>query len=179
MSGTLTLVLGGARSGKSRYAEDVVEGQNGRPIYLATAAATGAGGGGDDEMAARIAAHRARRGSHWQTVEEPLDLAGALRRHAAPDAAVLVDCLTLRLTNVMLAGRDAAAECAQLVAALPGLTGPVTLVSNEVGLGIVPAEPLGRDFRDRAGLLHQDLAAVADAVVLVVAGLPHPLKTSP
>jgi len=172
MSGALTLVLGGARSGKSRYAEDVVEGQSGRPIYLATAAA------GDGEMAARIAAHRARRGSHWQTVEEPLDLAGALQRHAAPDAAVLVDCLTLWLSNVMMAGRDATAECDRLVAALPGLTGPVTMVSNEVGLGIVPAEPLGRDFRDRAGLLHQELAAVADRVVLVVAGLPQQLKPS-
>jgi adenosylcobinamide kinase/adenosylcobinamide-phosphate guanylyltransferase len=172
MSGALTLVLGGARSGKSRYAEDVVEGQGGRPIYLATADA------GDDEMAARIVAHRVRRGSHWQTVEEPLDLIGALRRYAATDTAVLVDCLTLWLTNVMLAGRDATAECADLVAALPGLAGPVTLVSNEVGLGIVPAEPLGRDFRDCAGLLHQELAAVADRVVLVVAGLPQQLKPS-
>jgi len=174
MSRALTLVLGGARSGKSRHAEGLVEGQSGQPIYVATAA----GGGGDDEMTARIAAHRARRGTHWQTVEEPLDLTGALQRHAGPEAAVLVDCLTLWLTNVMLSGRDAAAECAGLVAALPSLGGPVTLVSNEVGLGIVPAEPLGRDFRDRAGLLHQELAALADTVVLVVAGLPLSLKSS-
>ena len=165
------LVLGGARSGKSRYAEAHVLAGSGRPVYLATATA-----GGDAEMAARIAHHRERRGAAWSTVEEPLELTAALHRLAAPDAAVLVDCLTLWVTNLMLAGRDISAETAALAAALPGLPGRVVLVANEVGLGIVPDNAMAREFRDLAGRLNQEVAAAADAVVFLAAGLPLMLK---
>ena len=165
----VTLVLGGARSGKSLHAESLIE-TRGRGLYLATATA------GDDEMAARIDAHRARRGSLWQTVEEPLDLVGALRQHARADRPILVDCLTLWLNNLMGAGRDPAAETAALVAGLRGLPGAVVLVSNEVGGGIVPANALARAFADATGGLNQAVAAAADRVVLVVAGIPVPLK---
>lgn len=164
------LILGGARSGKSRYAEALVEGQPGRCLYLATAEP------GDAEMAARIAQHQARRGPRWRTVEAPLDLAGTLERLAAPDAAVLVDCLTLWLSNLMGAARDIEAESAALAAALGRLAGPVVLVSNEVGQGIVPDNPLARRFRDHAGRLHQRVAEQADAVAFLVAGLPLALK---
>ncbi len=167
----VTLVLGGARSGKSRHAEALVESQPGPCIYLATAQA------GDGEMAARIAAHRARRGRRWTTVEEPLDLAAALGQACAPDRAVLVDCLTLWLSNLLGAERPVAAECDGLLAALPELAGPVVLVSNEVGQGVVPDNALARAFVDHAGRLHQDLAAVAQRVVFMTAGLPRELKT--
>ncbi len=167
----VTLVLGGARSGKSRHAEALVESQPGACDYLATAQA------GDAEMAARIAAHRARRGGRWTTVEEPLDLAAALGRNCGPDRAVLVDCLTLWLSNLLGAERDVAAECERLLAALPGLAGPVVLVSNEVGQGVVPDNALARTFVDHAGRLHQDLAAVAQRVVFMTAGLPQELKS--
>ncbi len=167
----VTLVLGGARSGKSRHAEALVESQPGACIYLATAQA------GDGEMAARIAAHRARRGGRWTTVEEPLDLAAALGQACGPDRAVLVDCLTLWLSNLLGAARPVAAECEGLLAALPGLAGPVVLVSNEVGQGVVPDNALARAFVDHAGRLHQDLAAVAQRVIFMIAGLPHELKS--
>ncbi len=167
----VTLILGGARSGKSRYAEALVESQPGPCVYLATAEA------GDAEMAARIAAHRARRGDRWTTVEVPLDLVGALERETGPGQAVLVDCLTLWLSNLMGAGRDVARECAGLIAALPGLSGPVIFVSNEVGQGVVPDNQLARAFVDHAGRLHQDLAAAADRVIFMTAGLPMDLKT--
>ena len=166
----VTLVLGGARSGKSAHAEALIERAGRAPVYLATATA------GDAEMEARIAAHRARRGPRWTTVETPLDLLPALCRHAAPEAAVLVDCLTLWLANLMAAGRDVAAEGEALVAGLAGLAGPVVLVANEVGQGIVPGDPLARAFRDHAGRLNQAVAAAADRVTLVVAGLPLALK---
>ncbi len=167
----VTLVLGGARSGKSRHAEALVENQPGAYVYLATAQA------GDGEMAARIAAHRARRGGRWTTIEEPLDLAAALGQACGPDRAVLVDCLTLWLSNLLGAGRPVAAECDGLLAALPGLAGPVVLVSNEVGQGVVPDNALARTFVDHAGRLHQDLAAVAQRVIFMIAGLPHELKS--
>jgi len=166
----ITLILGGARSGKSRHGERLVEERPGACIYLATAEA------GDEAMAARIREHQARRGSRWRTVEEPLDLVGALAANAGADAAVLVDCLTLWLSNLMGAGREVAAETAALCAALPGLAGPVVLVSNEVGLGIHPATALGRDFVDHAGRLHQALAEAADNVLFMTAGLPLVLK---
>ena len=166
----LTLVLGGARSGKSRYAEALVESQPGACVYLATAEPR------DAEMAARIRAHRARRGARWRTVEAPLDLIGELAGAARPDGAVLVDCLTLWLSNLMEAGRDVAAESEALTKALPDLAGPAVLVSNEVGLGIVPDNPLARRFRDAAGSLHQSIAALAQSVVFVAAGLPLTLK---
>jgi adenosylcobinamide kinase / adenosylcobinamide-phosphate guanylyltransferase len=140
------------------------------PVYLAPAQAL------DDEMAARIAAHRARRGPAWRTVEEPLDLVGVLQRECASERIVLVDCLTLWLSNLMGAGRDVAAESARLLQALPGLAGPVLLVSNEVGQGVVPDNVMARQFVDHAGFLHQGIAERADAVVLMTAGLPHRLK---
>ncbi len=167
----VTLILGGARSGKSRHGEALVESQPGPCVYLATAEA------GDAEMAARIAAHRARRGDRWTTVEVPLDLVGALALAAGPDRAVLVDCLTLWLSNLMGAGRDVARECEGLIAALPGLLGPIVLVANEVGQGIVPDNAAARAFVDRAGRLHQDLGARADRVIFMTAGLPADLKT--
>lgn len=167
----LTLVLGGARSGKSRYAETLVESRQGDCIYLATSEAR------DDEMAARISEHKARRGMRWQTLEAPLDLVGALRAVAKADSCVLVDCLTLWLTNLMLAGYDTDAQTEALVAALPGLDGPAVLVANEVGLGIVPENALARRFRDNAGRLNQAVASIAQSVVFIAAGLPMHLKS--
>jgi adenosylcobinamide kinase/adenosylcobinamide-phosphate guanylyltransferase len=166
----VTLVLGGARSGKSRYAETLAEGQPGDCVYIATAEA------GDAEMADRIRRHRARRGKRWRTMEEPLALTDALARAAAPDGAIVVDCLTLWLANLMAADRDVDAETEALVAALGGIGGPVVLVSNEVGHGIVPENALARTFRDHAGRLHQAVAAASDRVVMVTAGLPLVLK---
>lgn len=165
-----TLVLGGARSGKSRLAERLCQSQPGPCIYLATGAAH------DAEMAARIAEHRARRGPRWQTVEAPLELAAALTAETAPDRAVLVDCLTLWLSNLLFAERDPAAEGQALCTALGRVGGPVVLVSNEVGLGIVPDNALARRFRDAAGRLHQEVAAVCDQVLFTAAGLPLALK---
>lgn len=165
----VTLVLGGARSGKSVYAEQLI-GEHGAGLYLATAQA------GDDEMAERIRIHRARRGPAWKTLEEPLDLAAAIERNARPEQPILVDCLTLWLGNLMEAERDVNAAISELLAALARPSGPVVLVSNEVGFGIVPATPLGRAFRDHAGRLNQAVAANAERVVLVAAGLPLVLK---
>ena len=166
-----TLILGGARSGKSRHAEALVESQAGRCSYIATAEP------GDAEMARRIAEHRARRGVRWRTVEAPLDLAGALERCSESDGATLVDCLTLWLSNLMAAERDIAAETRRLVELLPHLDGAVVLVSNEVGQGVVPANALARAFVDHAGRLHQQVAAVADSVIFMSAGLPLALKS--
>lgn len=165
----LTLVLGGARSGKSRYAEALVEAAAPRGLYCATAEA------GDDEMRARIAAHRARRGPLWQTIEAPLDLAGAIAV-ALPERPLLIDCLTLWLSNLLLAGRSPDAEFATLRASLRDAAGPIVLVANEVGLGLVPETPLGRRFRDEAGRLNQSIAAIAERVVFIAAGLPLVLK---
>ena len=166
----VTLVLGGARSGKSTYAEALAESRPGPCVYLATATA------GDGEMAERIAHHRARRGRRWHTHEEPLDLAGALQALSKADNTVLIDCLTLWLSNVLFADLDVNNQCEQLVAALPRLPGPVIFVSNEVGLGIVPDNALARRFRDEAGRLNQAVAAAAQSVVFVAAGLPLVLK---
>jgi len=165
----LTLVLGGARSGKSRHAEALVTALPQPWLYVAT------GEPRDNEMAARIAEHRARRVADWQTIEAPRDLAAALAV-APAGAAVLIDCLTLWLTNVMLAGADVEGEIIQLEQALIGRKGPVILVANEVGLGIVPDNALARRFRDVAGRLNQRLAALADRVILLVAGIPVEVK---
>jgi adenosylcobinamide kinase/adenosylcobinamide-phosphate guanylyltransferase len=164
------LVLGGARSGKSRYAERLVEDTARCGTYLATAEA------GDAEMAERIAAHQARRGPFWRTVEAPLALTSAIVAHAAPERPILVDCLTLWLSNLLLAGKQADEEVRVLCSALREATGMVVLVSNEVGMGLVPETPLGRRFRDAAGHLNQDVAVLADRVVFVAAGLPLVLK---
>ncbi len=160
----VTFVLGGARSGKSAHAEALVEAWPRPWVYVATAQAF------DEEMRVRLAEHRARRRPGWRTVEEPLDLPGAL---GAP-GPMLVDCLTLWLTNLMLAGREA--DWAALRAALDARTAPTVFVSNEVGLGIVPDNALARAFRDAAGRLHQRLAARADRVLFMVAGIPMVVK---
>lgn len=165
----LTVVLGGARSGKSRYAESLIAALPPPWVYVATAQA------GDAEMTERIAQHRARRRQDWQTVEAPHDLAGALSA-VAGDVPVLVDCLTLWLSNRMLAGADVDAEAAGLEAAIAGRRGAVVVVSNEVGSGIVPDNALARRFRDLHGHLNQRLAARAGRVVLMVAGLPLVVK---
>jgi adenosylcobinamide kinase/adenosylcobinamide-phosphate guanylyltransferase len=166
----VTLVLGGARSGKSRYAEGLLDRHPGRRTYLATAEVL------DDEMAARVKTHRDRRDSDWKTVEEPLALAAALKAETEQGAAVLVDCLTLWLGNLLGEAREVEAEIDGLIAAIGQFGGPVVFVSNEVGLGIVPDNALARQFRDHAGILHQRLAEKADRVVFVTAGLPMTLK---
>ena len=163
----LTLILGGARSGKSRHAEALVEAMPEPWTYVATATVL------DAEMAERVALHQARRDGRWRTVEAPLDLADALQSAEGP---VLLDCLTLWLTNAMLGERDVAAEVERLERALAARTHPVVLVSNEVGLGIVPENSLARRFRDEQGRLNQRMAALADRVVLMVAGLPMVVK---
>ena len=167
-SAAVSLVLGGARSGKSRFAEDLLAAYAGQRIYLATAEP------GDEEMRARIADHRQRRGEGWRTVEVPLDVAAAISD--AGDDAVLLDCLTLWLANLMAAGRDIAEATAALGQALGQARAPVVLVSNEVGLGIVPDNPLAREFRDHAGRLNQAMAALATRVFFLAAGLPMTLK---
>lgn len=166
----LTLVLGGARSGKSRYAESLIGSQ--AAIYVATAEIH------DEEMAARIAAHRERRSSNWTTREAPLDLAAALTADDPAGRPMLVECLTLWVSNLLLAGRDPASDSADLIRRLSDVAAPVVFVANEVGLGIVPDNALARRFRDHAGRLNQDIAAVADRVVFVAAGLPLVLKDS-
>jgi adenosylcobinamide kinase/adenosylcobinamide-phosphate guanylyltransferase len=165
----VTLVLGGARSGKSAYAERLIE-AHGAGLYLATAES------GDAEMAERIRRHRARRGPRWMTLEEPLDVPGAVGRCAEPGRPVLVDCLTLWLANLMARDLDVDGETARLAAVLAAPRGAVVLVANEVGLGLVPETPLGRAFRDHAGRLNQAMAATAQRVVFVAAGLPLILK---
>jgi adenosylcobinamide kinase/adenosylcobinamide-phosphate guanylyltransferase len=167
-----TLVLGGARSGKSAFAENLVGDTGLARIYLATATATA----GDDEMQSRIAHHRARRGEGWITVEEPLALVDALTREATHGRAVLVDCLTLWLSNLMLAERDPEVEARRLIRFLSVAKYPIVLVSNEVGLGLVPETPLGRSFRDAQGRLNQIVAATVPNVVFIAAGLPLWLK---
>ncbi len=166
----VTLILGGARSGKSAYGEALAARHPGARIYIATAEA------GDAEMAARIRHHQARRGGDWETHEVPLDLAGALARHGGPERCLLVDCLTLWLSNLMMAEADLPAESARLLALLAAPPGPLVLIANEVGLGIVPENALARAFRDHAGRLNQEVAALAQSVVLLTAGLPLVLK---
>ncbi len=184
------LIIGGARSGKSALAEKrarEAQGSGLRVVYVATAEAR------DDEMARRVATHRARRPADWALVEAPLELPAALRAQAADDVCLIVDCLTLWLSNLLFAGRAAiqaeageAIDCplltgatAALIAALRGLPGRVTLVSNEVGWGIVPLHPLARCFADEQGRLNQRVAQVCQRVTLVAAGLPLVLKDLP
>lgn len=161
----LDFVLGGARSGKTSVALARAEASGLAPVMVATAQAF------DAEMEARIAAHRAERAAAWGLVEEPLALSDVLDREARPERILVVDCLTLWLSNVMLAERDGEAEIATLATALRRLAGPAILVSNEVGLGIVPENALARRFRDLQGRLNREVAGCADRVTLVVAGL--------
>ncbi len=164
------LVLGGARSGKSRHAQRRAEAMPGDLIYVATAQAL------DAEMADRIDRHRADRGPRWRTVDAPFDLAGVVTAQARPDQTLLIDCLTLWASNLLLAERDFNEALAALVDALDHAQGPVILVANEVGLGIVPDNALARRFRDMAGMINQAVAAHCAEVVFVAAGLPLRLK---
>lgn len=168
------LILGGARSGKSRFAEEWAKRTQQSVVYVATATAQ------DSEMADRIAYHRADRPEHWQTHEVPLQLAEHLQSIARPQQTLIVDCLTLWLTNLLCAEHlstdQVEQEINQLFEVLPTLPGTVLLVSNEVGLGVVPMGELTRRYVDESGRLHQALAQHCDPVVLMVAGLPHYLK---
>ncbi|HEY0623609.1 bifunctional adenosylcobinamide kinase/adenosylcobinamide-phosphate guanylyltransferase [Sphingomonas sp.] len=164
------LVLGGARSGKSRYAQTRAEALDGELVFVATGQAL------DAEMADRIARHRADRGPRWITVEAPIELAAAVRSESREDRVLLIDCLTLWTTNLLLAERDIPAAAEALIAAIADAAGPLILVANEVGLGIVPDNPLARRFRDEAGRVNQQVAAAVDGVVFVAAGLPLKLK---
>ncbi len=169
------MILGGVRSGKSRLAEQLAIASGLAVTYLATATA------GDEEMRRRIDAHRMRRPQYWATIEEPLTVGAALRAHAGPDRILIVDCLTLWLTNLLLAAdpQTLLRERDDLLAALPELDGDVIFVGNETGLGIVPVDPLSRRFGDEAGTLHQALAERCERVILTVAGLPQVLKGAP
>ena len=178
------LIIGGARSGKSALAQQRARESGLAVVYLATARAE------DAEMARRVAHHRAHRPAHWTSVEEPLRLASMARRHASEGSCILVDCLTLWLSNLFFAGRAAAqaeagepidcsllaAETAALLESLPRLPGRLILVSNEVGWGIVPINPVARAFADEQGRLNQKVAAVCDRVTMTAAGLPLELK---
>lgn len=168
----IILVLGGARSGKSTYAQRTAESRWHKPLYLAPAETL------DGEMAARVAKHRQQRGPKWGCAEEPLDVAGVIRSSTPERDGVLLDCCTLWLTNVLLKeGAPAVKTRTQdLLHALADSPTGVILVSNEVGMGIVPESPLGREFRDLQGWLNQDLAKAADTVLFIVAGLPLILK---
>ena len=163
-------VLGGARSGKSRYAQARAEALDGELVFVAT------GQAGDAEMADRIARHRADRGPRWITVEAPIDLPAAIRAESREDRVLLIDCLTLWVSNLLLAERDIPAAGDALVAAIDDAGGPLILVANEVGLGIVPDNALARRFRDEAGRVNQRIAAAVDGVMFVAAGLPLKLK---
>jgi adenosylcobinamide kinase/adenosylcobinamide-phosphate guanylyltransferase len=165
----LTFILGGARSGKSRRAEDIIAGHPPPWTYVATAQAF------DDEMRQRIRDHQDRRDGRWTTFDTPLDLEDMLRRQPQ-GRPVLVDCLTLWLTNVMLAGEDVATRCERLAGVMAQPSGPWVVVANEVGLGIVPDNALARRFRDEAGRLNQMVAKVANNVEFVVADLPMKVK---
>jgi adenosylcobinamide kinase / adenosylcobinamide-phosphate guanylyltransferase len=170
-----TLILGGVRSGKSRYAEQLAVTHGGPVAVIVTATA------GDEEMAARIAAHRARRPAHWQVVEEPIALGGALVAATRPGSVVIIDCLTLWLTNVLTQSDGNGLlqrESDALLGAMRSVKGSVILVSNEVGSGIVPVNELARRFTDATGSLHQRLAEACDRVVWMVAGLPLTVKGS-
>lgn len=171
----LSLILGGARSGKTRHALGLAENHarkaGVRPTMIATAQAF------DDEMRERIAMHREERADRWDTIEAPLALAETIAEMPPqPEAVIVVDCLTLWLTNLVLGERDIDRETVSLLDACSASPHRVLLISNEVGMGIVPADPLSRRFRDEAGRLHQKIAAVADVVTLVVAGLPLAIK---
>jgi len=167
----VSLILGGARSGKSARALALAAAPP--HVFIATAEAL------DDEMAARIRQHQAERGPDWALAEAPLDLAPAIRTHAGAGVTLLVDCLTLWLSNLMHHERNVEAETAALIAAMDRAAGRIVLVSNEVGMGLAPMNALGRDFRDAQGRLNQRVAAAADHVEFVAAGLPLVLKGAP
>ncbi|WP_017671499.1 bifunctional adenosylcobinamide kinase/adenosylcobinamide-phosphate guanylyltransferase [Blastomonas sp. AAP53] len=171
MDAVLTFITGGARSGKSARAQFLAEGQVGDLVYLATAQAF------DDEMSDRIARHRADRGVRWRTVECPIDLPQAIACEGGEGRVLLVDCLTLWTSNLLLADHDFGVASQRLLDTLTSASAPIIVVSNEVGMGIVPDNALARRFRDMAGRLNQDVATIADHVELVVAGLSMALKS--
>lgn len=165
------LILGGARSGKTSFSEKLAMGSGTKPAYLATAQAL------DAEMRERVASHQAGRSGRFATIEEPLDLAGALTRAARHHDVILVDCLTLWITNLLMANKDVAGAVSELGETLSRIEAArIILVSNEVGMGIVPDNAMARTFRDLAGSAHQRLAEICDDVYFVVAGLPMVLK---
>lgn len=166
MTSNIIYISGGARSGKSRYAQNLAESLSPHPIYLATAQAL------DSEMQQRIVRHQQDRDASWQNVEEPLDLAGALRRHDGEGRVILIDCLTLWLSNLMFANQDITQCRTALCALLPTLHSTLIFVSNEIGMGIVPDNALSRSFRDEAGRLNQDIAALSHQAYFMVSGLP-------
>jgi len=166
------LILGGARSGKSAYAQQCAGDSGMQVIYIATATAH------DDEMAERIRQHQQQRPAHWQVIEEPIDLLTVLQTYAAADTCILIDCLTLWLSNLL--GQDNQAECEQqlngLIQLIPELSGRIIFVSNETGLGVIPMGELTRRFVDEAGRLHQQLASLCDHVTFMLAGIPQQIK---
>ena len=164
------LILGGARSGKSRYGEKLVERASGQHVYIATAQAW------DGEMEDRIAHHQNRRGDTWTLIEEPIALADVLRTKVTNNQIVLVDCLTLWLSNLMGVEKNIEVSVDDLIDAVRTCKGRIVFISNEVGQGIVPDNAMARLFRDEAGRMHQRLAEVCDAAIMVVAGLPLILK---
>lgn len=166
----VTLVLGGARSGKSAFAERIVEQSGLKPVYIATGHAY------DDEMVRRVAQHVARRGNRWHTVEAPRELEAAIKDNVKQGNGIVVDCLTMWLTNLLVSDGFIPQRTKSLISALGNVSTPVVLVSNEVGLGIVPENKMAREFRDYAGRIHQDIAAIATEVYLVAAGLPLKMK---
>lgn len=171
-----TFVIGGAKSGKSGFALNLAEKYLVKPhsqgLFIATATVT------DDEMAQRIERHKKERHGHWITVEEPLEVARVIRDVGHGYAVILLDCLTLWVSNVLFMDKDSfETRCAELCAAIKGADCPVVVVANEVGLGIVPMDPVSRQFRDMAGVLNQRMATCCDEVYFVVAGLPMPIKT--
>lgn len=168
----ITFILGGARSGKTLHAMRLAEETGLERVYVAT------GWAGDDEMAERIARHRRERGASWQTIEDRTGLGRVIANEARPGRVLLIDCLTLWLSNLILEGRDVPAESNSLISALHAAAGRIILVSNEVGLGLVPETRLGRVFRDEQGRLNQAVAAVAQNVIFVAAGLPLTLKST-
>jgi adenosylcobinamide kinase/adenosylcobinamide-phosphate guanylyltransferase len=172
--GEVTLILGGARSGKSRLGEAIAAPGGGDAVYIATYAARAEGH--DEEMRRRVAAHRARRGANWRTEEVPRDLPQALANLLPRAEPILVDCLTLWLTNIMLADGDIDGEIETLAATLSQARAALVFVANETGLGIVPDNALARRFRDLSGLMNQQIAAAADNVLFVTAGLPLIMK---
>lgn len=172
-NGQITLILGGTRSGKSSFAQELAEKSGHKLVYIATAEAF------DDEMTDRIHRHQQDRGPNWQTVEENRDIASVIAVHSAPQVTLLIDCLTIWLSNLMLAEADIDAAVDQLVKTLSTAQGSIILVSNEVGSGIVPETALGRRFRDESGWMNQRVATAAHNVALITAGLPLWLKRQP
>lgn len=165
-----TLILGGARSGKSAFAENMATNSGLNLVYLATGQAY------DGEMQDRISKHQTSRGNGWHTIEEPLKLLGILQAEVGPDRIILVDCLTLWISNLMMADKEIETEIDNLCSGLKDLRGPVLFVSNEVGQGIVPDNAMARAFRDHAGRLHQAIATQVEAVYFITAGLSQKLK---